>query len=97
MLLRQGDLLFKKIDKVPSGFEPNTNPVLLRGEATGHSHRLVNGTIFRAKYTAEIYIKVGENGRVIHEEHKMLELPQGVWMVIRQREYNPYRIMNVMD
>ena len=97
MIYRQGDLLFKKVDKVPTGFEPSTNSVLLRGEATRHSHRLINGTVFRARYQAEFYIKVREDGRIIHEEHKMLELPQGVWMVIRQREYNPYRITNVMD
>ena len=98
---RQGDLLFVKADSIPERAIQQKNNVILRGEATGHSHRLENGKIFRslmwARSTTEIWIKVGEDGRVIHEEHKTLELPQGTYQIIRQREFNPFENRLVMD
>ena len=97
MMYRQGDLLFRKVDRIPSGFSSSRDPVILRGEATGHKHELVNGVVFRAKYHRELYIEVQKNGRIIHEEHRTLELPIGTFLVIRQREYSPWKEMNVLD
>ena len=98
---RQGDLLFVKAENMPKGIFRSKDSVILRGEATGHSHKLVNGVVFKSflfmRRTEEIWVKVGEDGRVIHEEHKTLELPTGVYQVIRQREFNPYRPMTVND
>jgi hypothetical protein len=92
---RQGDLLFEKVDKLPSGFAPAKSNVLLRGEATGHSHRLENGTVFdRKEYglsrnlRREIFISVGKNGKIVHEEHATLILPWGIYKIIYQREYS---------
>lgn len=95
---RQGDLLFVEADKIPSGFVPARSNVLLRGEATGHSHRLENGTAFEQQnsygYTKnplitkrELYISIGKGGRIVHEEHATLFLPSGIYHIIYQREY----------
>lgn len=100
-MYRQGDLLFKEVKKIPNGFKPTTNPVILRGEATGHSHRIENGKIHTRRLyyrrTEEMFIEIGKNGRIVHEEHKTLLLPQGFFQVVRQIEYTPLKIVNVMD
>lgn len=109
-MYRQGDLLFKKIDKLPGGVTPSRDNVILRGEVTGHAHILQNGQIFHKlgfyqHVQPEIFIEVENNGRVVHldetlkptKEHDPLELPQGFYQVIRQREYSPWGMSNVQD
>lgn len=90
-IYRQGDLLFKGVGSIPKRFSASDNHVILEGEATGHSHKLVKGTIFRATYKREMFIKVENGGRIIHEEHATLILPAGIYQVFRQREYVPGR------
>lgn len=89
-MYRQGDILFKKIEKLPKNLIPVRTDVIVRGE-TGHSHKLVNGQIYRTFGFGimQLFIKVEKSGRVIHEEHTTLQLPKGFYMVIRQREYLP--------
>ena len=98
---RQGDLLIVKKEELPEGISKSKDNIILRGEATGHSHKLENGQVFKrmlfARSTIEIWINVGEDGRIIHEEHKTLELPQGTYQVIRQREFNPFENQLVLD
>jgi hypothetical protein len=96
-IYRQGDLLFREVNKIPGGFADSRNPVILEGEATGHKHKLVGGVVFRASYHREMYIRVENGGRIVHEEHATLVLPSGIYQVIRQREYSPYRNVNVTD
>jgi len=94
-IYRQGDLLFERIDKIPGGVLPSKSNIILRGEATGHAHRLENGQIFNT-FTMrrvhefgknEIFIRAERNARIVHEEHGILELEAGFYMVIRQREF----------
>jgi hypothetical protein len=94
-VLRQGDLLFTKIDKIPSGVFASTSNVILRGEATGHAHKIENGRIFnrfdwsfrQIRTKNEIFIEAKKNARIVHEEHGTLELEAGFYLVIRQREF----------
>jgi hypothetical protein len=46
-LYRQGDILFKKIDKIPKKAKKIETDVIVEGEATGHAHKIVNGFIFQ--------------------------------------------------
>jgi len=105
---RQGDLLFVESDKIPSGFSSRRSDIILKGEATGHSHRIVNGAIFEEpdKYGSisnrlitrrELFLRVENGGRVVHEEHATLELPSGIFKVIFQREYSISGWINVRD
>ncbi len=93
-IFRQGDLLFRKIDKIPNGVSASKSDILLRGESTGHAHRLENGQIFNtfswrsvSRTNGEIYMEARKGARVVHEEHGTLELEVGFYMVIRQREF----------
>jgi hypothetical protein len=94
-MFRQGDLLFLEIDKIPNYAAEVPTKVILRGEATGHSHRLENGQLLR--YGSQMYIKAQPQTKIVHEEHATINLEIGFWMVVRQREYSPWKITNVMD
>lgn len=43
---RQGDVFLISIDKIPIKVKKRKSNVLVEGEATGHSHKLINATIF---------------------------------------------------
>jgi hypothetical protein len=89
-MYRQGDLLFVKVDSLPKRFRRVDSDVVHRGEASGHSHRLIGGRIYRNYWnTEETFIVVDSVGKVVHEEHGEIILEKGVWMVVRQREYSP--------
>jgi hypothetical protein len=95
---RQGDLLF-----ILQAERPNTllkqrpGSVIVEGEATGHAHRLIGGTILEDSFDGILYLDVPTAGRVVHEEHDALTLGPGFWLVVRQREYSPHAIRLVRD
>ena len=91
MKYRQGDLLFEKMDKVPKGRRKvRKDNIILRGEATGHAHRLKGGELFELwSWEPGLYIEIKTKGQIVHEEHAPIELEKGFYRVIRQREYSP--------
>lgn len=86
-MYRQGDLLFMEVESIPKGAKLIDNTIILRGEATGHAHRIVNGQVFRT--WEQTYLQADQGAKVVHEEHGPIELDAGVYIVIRQREYDP--------
>jgi len=92
---RQGDLLFKKVSKFPKGLKRIPRGIILRGEVTGHSHRLVGGDVFSDK-NGIMYLSVLKNGHIVHEEHKTINLSRGKYAVIRQREYQSKDMVRVV-
>ena len=90
-MYRQGDILLREIEVIPEGVKPSNNDVILRGEATGHAHRIVNGTIFTLETfrSEEMYIEAKPEAALIHEEHNTIQVEAGFYEVIRQREYDP--------
>lgn len=100
---RQGDVLIERVAKIirkPSKAKQLELIVLAEGEATGHAHMLKTD----AKDPADWW-KDGEDqlanlsspGEVTHEEHSRIELPEGTYRIVRQREYTPEAIRNVAD
>lgn len=92
---RQGDILFVKVDEIPKGAKPKKTDIIVEGEATGHAHRIVNGQILesveRLSYRetqVNMWIIANKAAKVIHEEHGTILLEIGMYMVIRQREYD---------
>lgn len=102
-LARQGDILIERVDSLPEGLEPESRDdlgrfVLAHGERHDHTHAIRSPSVcaFRLKDGYEIgWIEVGGAGAVLtHEystgakaEHEPVDLPPGVYRVIRQREY----------
>jgi hypothetical protein len=70
--------------------------VIVEGEATGHSHRLLQGSVLEDAQGA-LFLEVGKATQVMHQEHGAIELPAGCYRVIRQREYTPEAMREVTD
>ena len=82
---RQGDLLIQEIESLPKNIKKH-NLILLRGESTGHAHRMESGEVFSDKL-GNLYISLAKTANVVHKEHSPIELPKGLYAVKRQREY----------
>jgi hypothetical protein len=92
MIVRQGDLLLRKVEKLPKRARTVKSDVILEGEATGHAHRITDGEIFRfwsQESGDQMFVKVDKGTTLIHEEHASIALDPGIYEVVRQREYDP--------
>ena len=97
---RQGDVfilsagLLGKVQKKSS-----KQIVLARGEATGHAHKIVseNADLFENEKRQRFVVIQGGRALVEHEEHAPIEIPEGTYEVIRQREWQDEEIRNVED
>jgi hypothetical protein len=102
----QGDVLFVRIDEVPTGLTEtklNRRLVVAHSE-TGHHHYLevVPGMKhFIGADSTIAYLTLGEEADVIHarphDTHETLRLAPGSWQVRRQREYTPEGWRRVED
>lgn len=107
-LYRQGDVLFTRIAKLPTGERRLRNDgAVAYGEVTGHSHRLAEEDVNSAEVLEigdGLYVHVSDAGvrieggvTFVHEEHGPVTLPRGDYRVTIQREYSPEAIRNVID
>ena|SRR5690348_4378176 len=98
-MYRHGDVIITAAAKLPAEARPRFSAVLARGEATGHSHRIADPA------TAEIYESgnrgflkvVAKSATLVHDEHKPIVLPRGLYCFWLQREYTPQEIRPVID
>ncbi|MEA5595488.1 hypothetical protein [Rivularia sp. UHCC 0363] len=97
-IYRHGDVLLSAIAILPSGVQKRTGVTLASGEVTGHSHRIQQQDAVQLWVRGnELFLEVKEAARLIHEEHRAIELPQGVYRVWKQREYRPDAYVEVED
>ena len=96
MQYRQGDVLVES-KPIPKEATLRHDPVLARGEATGHCHT-AKGDMEIYERDGVLYLRVGKaGGTVAHQEHSEIVLPRGDYEVTIQREYAPEAIRNVSD
>lgn len=102
---RHGDLFVYQTDRpnlrLVKQFVEDNEVTLLRGEATGHNHKLIGDfTLFRSNDKSEEgmgYFEVHTKANLDHEEHGVIDLPAGFYAIVRQREYTPKGIEYVRD
>jgi hypothetical protein len=96
---RHGDVLIASVGRIPPDAKKRSAAVLVRGELTGHSHRLAEPeTAELWEQEGVMFLKVvADSARVIHEEHQPITLPRGLYRVWQQREYAPQAIRRVTD
>jgi hypothetical protein len=96
---RHGDVLIAPARSLPAGAKKRTTAVLVRGELTGHSHRLAEPeTAELWEHDGVLFLKVvADSARVIHEEHRTITLSRGLYRIWQQREYTPQAIRRVTD
>jgi hypothetical protein len=96
---RHGDVMVAAVEALPEGAQALPTKVLAYGEVTGHSHRIEDP---RSADVYELngvrYVRVtAESARLVHEEHKPIVLPRGIYRFWHQREYTPTAIVRVID
>ncbi len=106
-IYRQGDVLIVATDSIPTNATPvareNGRIVLAHGEVTGHCHAIDADELAATFLTADMdemadrFLRVEREVQVVHDEHDAIILPPGEYVVRRQREYTPERIVNVAD
>ena len=98
-MYRQGDVLIERVDSIKGkAVKKNNKIILAHGEATGHHHAITDDTtiLFNGP-NGEVYIDVTEHTELTHQEHSSIAIPPGKYRVVRQREYTPEAIRNVID
>jgi hypothetical protein len=98
-LYRHGDVLLKSIATIPKNAQKHQGVILAHGEVTGHSHRLQPSDAVQLWVDGnELFLEVKPTGAtLIHEEHRTIQLPSGLYRVWRQREYRPDAYVEVED
>jgi len=96
---RHGDVLIAEAKSIPRGAVRRNGTVLVRGEITGHSHRVAEPHAAEIwELGQELFLKItGDAATLVHEEHKPIMLPRGIYRVWVQREYTPAVVRRIVD
>lgn len=84
IMFRQGDLVIKKVGRIPDKATKKNGNIILEGEATGHAHRINFGSVY--DYNGSLYLDATDTATITHEEHGTIPLEEGKYKVVRQRE-----------
>lgn len=103
----QGDVMFKRIDKLPEGLvdaETENGKFVVAHSETGHNHVIDrNKAQLLIDRTNEFiaYLKVDEEAFLEHERsfdtHETIKFEPGIYEVRRQREYVPEGYRRAQD
>ncbi len=99
--IQHGDVLFKRIPRLPSGLKPFSRHdgklIVAEGEATGHNHVIESdkATLWTLEKDGEtqLYLEAIEPVIITHEEHKALPIPKGIYEIGRVKEYDYFSEM----
>ena len=96
---RHGDVLIAAVEAIPDEAARLGHATLARGELTGHSHRVHERDAAALwEHSGTLYLEVVADGAtIVHQEHRPITLPRGVYRVWIQREYSPGAIRRVFD
>lgn len=92
VMYQQGDVLIKKVDKLPEGLiktHDKRGHVLAEGEATGHFHAIKEtekATMYERD--GKLYLNVIDECDVTHQEHHKITLPKGDYEIDRVQEWD---------
>ncbi len=84
---RHGDLLLERVEALPPDAQPLPSHVLAEGENTGHAHRMDSSARVYCDGAGNRYVRARATTALTHEEHARIDLPPGLYRVLRQREF----------
>jgi len=93
---QQGDVLLVRCDALPEGVKRVDPQPLAVGEVTGHAHRVrledvqADKVEFFSKF-GRLYVRAKEPITIMHEEHKTITIPPGIYERKTVREYDHFR------
>jgi hypothetical protein len=90
--LQHGDVLLRRIGKLPWGIKPvqrqNGRLVVMDGEATGHKHAITENGAKLWELKGEMYLEIIAPVTIQHDEHKPLPIPPGIYQIGQVKEYD---------
>ena len=87
---QQGDVTIKPVASIPEDASPVGTRVLREGEATGHAHRATGEGVQLFIHGDTLYMRVEGEAEVVHEEHKPITVPPGLYEIGVVREYDHF-------
>lgn len=95
-IYRHGDLVFKKLDALPSGVKAvkvqDKKFVLALGEVTGHKHVMTATKDDDMKIYQDsegrYVLQIGAPTQLSHEEHRTLTFKPGIYLMDNEREHD---------
>ena len=86
MIYRQGDIVLKTINEIPKNVKKK-NLILAYGEATGHMHQFLDANLVTVyELNQQQFVEGFQESNLVHNEHGTLQIPQGIYEVVQQRE-----------
>jgi hypothetical protein len=93
--IQHGDVLLQEVVSIPSNAKlmPHRNLIIVaRGEQTGHNHVIQSDQTSIWELTrngvTELYIEIKAPVTIVHEEHKPLPIPTGIYLIGGIKEYD---------
>ena len=90
---RHGDLLIREVTEFPNSLKKLNTKVLADGEATGHTHTIEGNAQIFENLNEDLdnkFLEVFDEVKLVHQEHKQINIRPGKYVVIIEREYNPF-------
>lgn len=87
---QHGDLLLRKIKKIPDGAMEKGSDIILSGEHTNHHRIARNARAVIMVLGAIRYLRVFDDTPITHEEHEERILPPGDYRIDQVREYDHF-------
>lgn len=95
-MYRQGDDMI--VESKPLLGTKARDKILVYGETTGHAHRVEgDAALVMDLKDGTKSIHATAPFALVHEEHDTIEIPEGFYRVVRQREYDEKEIRYVTD
>ena len=90
-IYRHGDLTIKQVSKIPESATQLSTTIIALGEKTGHHHQLVGQVQVYETPDKQVLFEAKQDVIVKHQEHNTLKIAKGNYVVIHEREYDPFK------
>ena len=89
-LYRHGDLLLRQVDEIPVHAQQLSTNIIAHGE-NGNTHKLHGSHQVYEMPDKQILFEAKQDLSLKHQEHSMLKISKGNYVVVHEREHNPFK------
>ncbi|OFJ55170.1 hypothetical protein [Mycolicibacterium grossiae] len=92
--IRHGEVMLLPVRCAPAGFTELVTTCVVGHSESGHHHVLDSDTAFARIVAAngDLYVDLDQPTRLSHrkdhDQHRELDVPAGIWRVLRKTEYD---------
>ena len=84
---RHGDVLIRRVDRIPDKAVKKADQIVAEGEITGHCHQF-QGQVNVFQDANSMYAEVVQPAQLVHEEHHPIQFEVGIYEIQIQQEYD---------